>query len=303
MFKKLQRLGTVGLVAVAMPLGMVACDSDSDPTTPVQDLDIVQTAVEAGTFQTLLTAVEAVGLTSTLQGAGPFTVFAPTDAAFGNLPAGALEALLADTEALTKVLLYHVVPGRILAGDLVDGQIVTTAEGRPFRVTLSGGARVNGVNVVQTDVEATNGVIHVIDGVLIPVEDNVDTAINAGFETLVAAVQAAGLEDVLRSAGPFTIFAPTDEAFGALPEGTLADLLNDPEALATILTYHVVAGRLFASDLSDGMELTTVEGRIVTVSLNGSAQVNDANIVAVDVLTSNGVIHVIDAVLIPEDEN
>jgi transforming growth factor-beta-induced protein len=303
MFNNLQRLGVAGLVAIALPLGMAACDSDSDVTTPVQDLDIVQTAIEAGTFETLVTAVQAAGLTSTLQGAGPFTVFAPTDAAFDDLPAGTLDALLADTGALTEVLLYHVVPGRILASDLEDGQIVTTAEGRPFRVTLSGGARVNGVNVIQTDVEATNGVIHIIDAVLIPVEDNVDTAIDAGFNTLVAAVQAAELEAVLRSAGPFTIFAPTDEAFDALPEGALEDLLNDPEALATILTYHVVAGRLFASDLSNGMELTTVEGRTVTVSLNGGAQVNAANIVATDVFTSNGVIHVIDAVLIPEDED
>jgi transforming growth factor-beta-induced protein len=303
MFKKLNRLALAGLTAVALPLGMAACDSDSNPTVPVQELDIVETAVEAGTFQTLVTAVQAADLASTLQGPGPFTVFAPTDAAFDDLPAGALEALLADTQALTEVLLYHVVPGRILASDLEDGQIVTTAEGRPFRVTLSGGARVNGVDVVQTDIEATNGVIHVIDAVLIPVEDNVDTAIDAGFNTLVEAVQAANLEGVLRSAGPFTIFAPTDEAFDALPEGALEGLLTDPEALATVLTYHVVAGRLFSSDLSEGMELTTVEGRTITISLDGGARVNDVDIVGVDVLTSNGVIHVIDAVLIPEDES
>jgi transforming growth factor-beta-induced protein len=303
MFKNLNRLALAGLTAVALPLGMAACDSDSNPTVPVQELDIVETAVEAGTFETLVTAVQAADLTSTLQGPGPFTVFAPTDAAFDDLPAGALDALLADTQALTEVLLYHVVPGRILAADLEDGQIVTSAEGREFRVTLSGGARVNGVNVVQTDIEATNGVIHVIDAVLIPVEDNVDTAIDAGFNTLVEAVQAANLEDVLRSAGPFTIFAPTDEAFDALPEDALEDLLNDPEALATVLTYHVVAGRLFSSDLSEGMELTTVEGRTITISLDGGARVNDADIVGVDVLTSNGVIHVIDAVLIPEDES
>lgn len=301
MLNKLQRLGVASLVAIGLPLGLAACDSD--PTAPVQELDIVQTAIEAGTFETLVTALQAAGLTSTLQGSGPFTVFAPTDAAFADLPTGTLEALLADTEALTEVLLYHVVPGRILAGDLEDGQIVTTAEGRPFRVTLPGGARVNGVNVIQTDVEATNGVIHAIDAVLIPVEDNVDTAIDADFNTLVEAVQAADLEAVLRSAGPFTIFAPTDEAFDALPEGALEDLLNDPEALATVLAYHVVAGRLFSSDLSDGMELTTVEGRTVTISLNGGAQVNAANISAADILTSNGVIHIIDAVLVPEDED
>jgi transforming growth factor-beta-induced protein len=158
---------------------------------------------------------------------------------------------------------------------------------------------VNGVNISTTDVEAANGVIHVIDGVLIPVEDNVDTAVAAGFETLVAAVQAAGLEEVLRGEGPFTIFAPTDEAFADLPEGLLEELLDDPEALADILTYHVIEGRVFASDLADGLEVTTVQGTTVTISLEGGAQVNDASITATDIFTANGVIHIIDAVLVP----
>jgi len=260
--------------------------------------DLVDTAIGAG-FSTLVAAVQAAGLEEVLRGAGPFTVFAPTDAAFDALPDGVLEALLADPAALAQVLTYHVVAGRILAGDLVDGQVVTSVEGRPFRITLQGGARVNGVDITATDVEAANGVIHVIDAVLIPVEDNVDTAVEAGFSTLVAAVQAADLVDVLRGEGPFTIFAPTNAAFDALPDGVLEALLADPEALAGVLTYHVIEGRIFASDLEDGIEVTTVEGSTVTISLNGGARVNDANITATDILTSNGVIHVIDAVLVP----
>jgi uncharacterized surface protein with fasciclin (FAS1) repeats len=268
------------------------------PETPEPAPDLVDVALEAG-FGTLVAAVQAAGLEEVLRGDGPFTVFAPTDAAFEALPEGALEGLLADPEALAAVLTYHVVAGEVRAGDLVDGQIVTTVEGRPFRITLNGGAQVNGVDITATDVEARNGVIHVIDAVLLPVEDNVDTAVAGGFETLVAAVQAADLEGVLRSEGPFTIFAPTDAAFGDLPEGLLEELLADPEALAGILTYHVIEGRVFASDLADGLEVTTVQGATVTISLNGGAQVNGANITGTDILTSNGVIHVIDAVLVP----
>jgi len=269
------------------------------PEAPEPDPDLVDVAIEAG-FGTLVAAVQAAGLEETLRGDGPFTVFAPTDAAFEALPEGVLDGLLADPAALAEVLTYHVVAGDVRAGDLEDGQIVTTVEGRPVRITLNEIPRVNGVNISTTDVEAANGVIHIIDAVLIPVEDNVDTAVAGGFETLVAAVQAAGLEEVLRGEGPFTIFAPTDEAFGDLPEGLLEDLLADPEALADILTYHVIEGRVFASDLADGLEVTTVQGTTVTISLNGGAQVNEANITATDIFTANGVIHVIDAVLVPE---
>jgi len=302
MFRRAYRSSLIALMAVVLPLGVAACDSDPSPVAPPEDLDIIETAAEAGTFQTLLAAVEAAGLNSTLQGAGPFTVFAPTDQAFSALPEGTVEALLNDPEALAQVLLYHVVPGRVMAADLSDGQIVQTAEGREVRVTLSSAARVNGVSISATDIQASNGVIHVIDAVLIPAEDNVDTAVGAGFETLVAAVQAAGLEDALRSPDArFTIFAPTDEAFDALPEGTLEALLEDPETLAEILLYHVVQGRVFAGDLVDGMEVTTLQGETVTISLNGGAQVNGASVVATDVFTANGVIHVIDAVLLPPE--
>jgi transforming growth factor-beta-induced protein len=292
---------TFRTLALAGALVLAGCSESSaspvDPIDPDQN-DVVDTAIEAG-FSTLVTAVQAAGLENVLRGSGPFTIFAPTNQAFQNLPSGVLDGLLADTDALTSVLLYHVVEGRILASDLTDGQIVTSIDGRPFRITLGSGAQVNGAGIVTTDVEATNGVIHVIDAVLIPVGDNVDTAVSAEFNTLVAAVQAAGLEDVLRGEGPFTIFAPTEEAFAALPAGTLEALLADPSALASILTYHVIPGRVFASDLQDGLQVNTVEGSPVTFSLTGSAMVNDAQITATDILTSNGVIHVIDTVLIP----
>jgi transforming growth factor-beta-induced protein len=135
-------------------------------------------------------------------------------------------------------------------------------------------------------------------------KDIVDTAIEAGgFETLVAAVQAAGLVDALKAEGPFTVFAPTDDAFAALPEGTIDALLADPSGdLTQILLYHVVPGKVMAADVSDGLEAETLQGAKVTFSIDGnSAMIDDATIVATDIETSNGVIHVIDAVILPPE--
>ena len=134
-------------------------------------------------------------------------------------------------------------------------------------------------------------------------KDIVDTAVEAGsFGTLVAAVQAAGLVDVLKGDGPFTVFAPTDDAFAALPEGTVESLLQEEnrDQLVAILTYHVVAGKVMSTDLSDGMTATTVQGGDITIDLSDGVKVNGANVVAADVEASNGVIHVIDAVILPE---
>lgn len=133
-------------------------------------------------------------------------------------------------------------------------------------------------------------------------KDIVDTAVDAGsFTTLVAAVQAAGLVDTLKGEGPFTVFAPTDDAFAALPAGTVEDLLKpeNKETLVKILTYHVVAGKVMSSDLSDGMKAATVEGSEVTIMTGGGVKVNDANVTTADIEATNGVIHVIDAVLMP----
>lgn len=132
--------------------------------------------------------------------------------------------------------------------------------------------------------------------------DIVDTAVsNGSFKTLVAAVQAAGLAETLKGAGPFTVFAPTDEAFAALPAGTVDDLLKpeNKEKLTKILTYHVVSGKVMSGDLEDGMRAATVEGAEVTIDLDNGAMVNDAKVVTADVAADNGVIHVIDKVLMP----
>jgi uncharacterized surface protein with fasciclin (FAS1) repeats len=130
--------------------------------------DVVDTAVAAGNFKTLATALQAAGLVETLKGPGPFTVFAPTDDAFAKLPAGTLEALLKDKARLTAVLTYHVVPGRVMAADVVKMTSAKTVQGGRLAIRTDGGVTVDGVKVVKTDIQAGNGVIHVIDAVLMP---------------------------------------------------------------------------------------------------------------------------------------
>jgi uncharacterized surface protein with fasciclin (FAS1) repeats len=140
----------------------------SSAAVAAQEADIIDTAKSAGSFNTLVTAIEAAGLTETLKGKGPFTVFAPTDEAFAKLPAGTVDALLKDKQKLTKILTYHVVPGQVMAKDVKPGK-VTTVEGSKLNITRGGGGvKVDKANVVATDVVATNGVIHVIDSVVIP---------------------------------------------------------------------------------------------------------------------------------------
>jgi uncharacterized surface protein with fasciclin (FAS1) repeats len=130
--------------------------------------DVVENAIEAGSFKTLATALEAAGLVDTLKGAGPFTVFAPTDEAFAKLPPGTLEALLQDRAKLTAVLTYHVVPGKLLAADVVKLSEAKTVQGQAIKIETSGGVKVDNANVVKTDIVASNGVIHVIDAVILP---------------------------------------------------------------------------------------------------------------------------------------
>jgi len=310
-----------------------------------EEANIVETAMAAGSFETLVTAVEAAGLAETLTGEGPFTVFAPTDDAFAALPEGTLDELLADPEgALTDILLYHVVSGEVLAADVVelDGQEVETVNGAAVTISVDGETvMVNDATVVTPDVQASNGVIHVIDSVLLPPSgeeegaemeetgdeatptpepeaegegdtetmDIVDTAVAAGsFETLVTAVTEAGLAETLSGEGPFTVFAPSDDAFAALPEGTLEELLAEPEgALTDILLYHVVSGEVLAADVVelDGQDVGTVQGEPISISVDGDSVVlnGSAVVVQTDIETSNGVIHVIDTVIMPPSMN
>ncbi len=291
---------------------------------------IVEVAVGSGAFPTLVAAVQAAGLVDVLSGEGPFTVFAPTEEAFAAALAAlglTAEDLLADTELLTAVLTYHVLPVAAPAETVLtlDGQSVTTVNGADVAITIDGTTvMVNNATVVAADIEASNGVIHVIDTVLLPPapesdpEDAdamdeseapgtiVEVAVGSGaFPTLVAAVQTAGLVDVLSGEGPFTVFAPTEEAFAAALAAlgiSASDLLADTDLLTAVLTYHVlpVAAPAEVVVTLDGQNVTTVNGADVAITIDGNTvMVNDATVVTADIEASNGVIHVIDTVLLP----
>ncbi|MBM4014270.1 MAG: fasciclin domain-containing protein [Planctomycetes bacterium] len=274
-------------------------------TTP--GADVVDTAVKAGNFKTLVAAVQAAGLVDTLKSKGPFTVFAPSDEAFAKLPAGTVERLLKpeNKAELAAVLTYHVVPGKWLAKDVVTLTGAVTVQGQQidFRID-EGGVRVDGASVVAADIDCSNGVIHVLDRVILPsTKDLVATATEAGtFKTLLAAAKAAGLADVLVKEGPFTLFAPTDEAFAKLPAGTVEGLLKpeNKDKLAQILKLHLVKGRVYSAGALAAGKAESLAALPLAIRKDAKgAAVNDARLVAVDLDAANGVVHVIDAVLLP----
>jgi transforming growth factor-beta-induced protein len=286
-------------------LSLSAAACGDDPAAPQVLDDIVDIVTSTESVSTLEAAVVAADLVGPLQGSGPFTVFAPRNEAFDALGADVVQALLEaeNLELLTTVLGYHVVPGvAARSSDLTNGQTVTTLQGQTLTIGVAGSTvTVGGATVVAADIEATNGIIHVIDQVLVPEVDIVDVAVLNGFLTLVDLVRAAGLEATLRGdngGAGFTVFAPTEAAFAALsavPTGS---------ALVDVLTYHVVPATVPSSALSNGQVVTTVEGSTFTVGLGGSVTITDGSgatvdVVLTDVGASNGIVHVIDGVILP----
>jgi len=299
------------VAAAALVLVLAAC---GQPAPERQS--IAATAAELGDFDTLLAALTEAELAGTFAAddTGPFTVFAPTDAAFADLLA-ALEltpAELLASEDLETILTYHVLAGRFAPTSLVDAGSEATLAGLPLCFGADAGALVvNDSSVVAGPVQATNGVIYAIDAVLNPFDSIAGTAIAADdFEVLVAAVIAADLVEPLVCGGPFTVFAPTDEAFVALLEAldvTAEDLLADVDLVTQVLLYHVVPGTLLAEDVLDAVadgdgsvDVVTLQGEAITVTAPEGVVLNgDVNVIATDVTARNGVIHVIDAVLLP----
>lgn len=301
-FAHLTRRAFVATALLATTFVATACDDD-DPTSP--QLTITQTAAGTADLSTLVSALTAAGLTETLNGTGPFTVFAPVNAAFTALPAGVVTNLLAsgNSAILTKLLTFHVVPGRLEASQLTNGQVLTTVEGTQLTVTISGGqVRVDGALVTTPNISASNGVVHLIDGVLLGSLDIVDQATIRGFSSLVSAVSSAGLVSALRGGGTagLTVFAPTNAAFSAIPGGAP----SDPAVLANVLRLHVIGSRALAGSLSNGQTLTTLQGPNLTVGISGgnvtvTGPSNSAGVTATDIVAKNGVIHVINAVILP----
>ena len=280
---------------------------DAVLTPPADLVDIPTIATGTGVHDSLVAALTKADLVTTLQGDGPFTVFAPTDEAFtaAGIDLSTFETA-EEIAALADILTYHVVSGSVLSTALTDGMTATALNGDDVTFTVNdAGVQVNDANVVTADVVASNGVVHVIDKVLMPPADLVDIpAIATGtgvHDSLVAALSKANLVTTLQGDGPFTVFAPTDEAFAAAGID-LSTFETDEEmaALADILTYHVVSGSVLSTALTDGMTATALNGDDVTFTVNDAGvQVNDANVVTADVVASNGVVHVIDKVLMP----
>ncbi|MFO7828520.1 MAG: fasciclin domain-containing protein [Bacteroidales bacterium] len=281
------------------------------PEVDEEPQNIVDIAVADDNFSSLVAALTKADLVTTLQGDGPFTVFAPTDDAFAallsDLGASSLDDLTA--EQLTPILLYHVVSGKVMSTDLADGYVSTLSSGPDatnvqLLVDLSDGVTINGsTSVTAADIEASNGVIHVIDKVLLPTTV-VDIAINnPNFSILVDAVVKADLVETLNGEGPFTVFAPTNDAFDALFTELGISGIDDltPEDLVPILQYHVVSGNVLSSGLTSG-DVATLNGDI-TIDVGSEVTINgDTNVILTDVQGSNGVIHVIDKVLLPPSE-
>ncbi len=308
------KFGRFGFALLASVVTLSACDKDDDDE-PTMDT-ITNTVVKNNNFSILESAVIKAGLAETLNGTGPFTVFAPDDNAFNasGINSGAIAGLSAD--ALEDILLYHTLGAKVTAADVPAGPnaAVTTAGGGTVYVTKNNnGVFVNGWKVTTPDINASNGVIHAIERVLMPPAGNlvVTAQANSNLTYLVAAVVRASegttnVAQVLTSAGPYTVFAPTNDAFIAAGFPTIASIqAADPNTLASILTYHVLSARAFSSDLVNGQELTTVNGGKLAVALGNGATVKGktnttaSNITAANILATNGVVHVIDRVLLP----
>lgn len=280
------------------------------------DRSILDIAAGNPDFSILVAAVTAAGLGDTLNGNGPFTVFAPTNAAFGALLQElnvTAEQLLANKPLLTSVLTYHVLASRSLAAQLTDGLALATVQGQPVRFSKSGGALAlvdatgRSANVLLANVQARNGVVHAIDRVILPTDRNlVQLAVaTPQLSILVEAVLAAGLQDALSAPGPFTVFAPRNDAFASLLGElgvTKAALLADKALLTKVLTYHVVPAQVLSSGIPFGKPVTSLQGQTFTIGRD--LRITDANgrkagIVATDVAASNGVVHLIDHVILP----
>ena len=315
---------TVILVDVAADNGVIhvidaVLTPPADKGTPT--MNIVDTAVAAGDFGTLVTALQAAGLDATLADeTQSFTVFAPTDAAFAMIDPATLNLLIADTDALSSVLLQHVVSDEVnsVTAYTLNGSSATTASGAAIPVVINtelDTLTFGGATVQTTDIYTTNGIIHVIDTVVVadvelptPPASIVDVAVsNGSFTTLVAALQATGLDTVLDDPeSTFTVFAPTDAAFALLGQDTIDALLADPDTLRDILLYHVVSGSEILQDGaitvaqsgSNKVDMANERQSALTLA-DSTLYINKSAVSLADVKADNGVIHVIDQVILP----
>lgn len=308
----MKKIGIFSILFVLFSLAWVGCDDDDDKHD-VPTANILQLVQSTPALSTLNAAIDAADLESALSSTTvSYTVFAPTNAAFAKLPEGTLESLLGDPDgALKNILLYHVVNGIYRPEKLTNGMMLTALNGDQLTITTSGSTiYVNDIALSIAPVWATNGIVYVIDTVLIPPVKPFNKTLmqivegSSVHKTLEAALVAAKLNTALSDPkATLTLFAPTDAAFALLPEGTVAELLKNPEGeLKNILLYHVLGSKVLSSQIKAGA-VPTLFGETVTISIeDGDVFVNNAKVTIKDVEATNGVIHVIDAVLIPEEK-
>ncbi|WP_440056914.1 fasciclin domain-containing protein (plasmid) [Pseudoalteromonas sp. T1lg65] len=299
--------------AVLMP------PEDADPVAT----NIAETAVAAGSFNTLVSLLQLTGLDAVVaDDSKKFTVFAPTDEAFAKIDATTLKVLANNPEVLKQILLQHVVVGEVdsITAYSLAGNSAETASGADVAINIDtemDRLMFGNANIIDTDIVTSNGIIHVIDSVVIgdvelpqALGSIVGVATNAGsFNTLIAALQATGLDTTLADINSdFTVFAPTDAAFAALGDDTINALLQDTETLSNILLYHVIASQKVQSDAavslasSSNNQVEMANGSMATLTLSdGKLMIDGATITTADVMADNGVIHVIDAVITPSE--
>lgn len=301
------KLKIIPALMIAASLLFTACNDDDD-TPMTESKNIVEVAADAGNFSILIEASQKAGLAEFLSTENNLTVFAPTDAAFAALLSDLGLSSLDEVPVadLTQILTYHVIGAKVMSTDLSTGYVPTLAsfDSSPVSmyVTVGNTVSINGsVSVTTADVEAENGVIHVVNKVILPPTVVNIAQANENFTTLVQAVVKAGLVDALSADGPFTVFAPTNAAFDALFTQLGISGIDDltAEQLVPILTYHVVPGNVVSTELSSG-EVGTLNGQNLSVDLSAGVKINESKVIAADIQGSNGVIHVIDSVLLPE---
>lgn len=314
--KTIERLKTIktkiNLIPVMMVMAVLffsSCNNDDEVMPEPYEKNVVEVAAEAGQFNILIQAAQKAGLAEYLSTQDGITVFAPTDAAFKMLLADLGVSSLNDIPVsdLTNILLYHVIGSKAMSTDLKSGYFPTLSKSDNNNISMyinvENGVSINkNIKVTTADIAAKNGVIHVVDKVILP-PSVVNIALdNENFSILVQAVVKAGLVDALSGNGPFTVFAPTNDAFNALFAQLGISGVNDltAEQLIPILTYHVVSGNVLSTDLSNGMVPTLSGENKLTVDLTSGVKINDSEVVAADIQGSNGVVHVINKVLIPQ---
>ncbi|NNE28828.1 MAG: fasciclin domain-containing protein [Saprospiraceae bacterium] len=313
---KTLKLLTIGILFLNL-FAFTACSDDDEMDAP---MDIVETAIATDNLSTLVDALTQANLVSTLQGDGPFTVFAPTNDAFqalldSNSDWNSLSDI--DNATLANVLKFHVIAADVLAADLTDSYVTSLATGPNdeqivIQIDVTGGVKFNGsANPITTDITTTNGTVHIIDEVMLP-PSVVNLALNNPiFSTLVAALtrsdHTTDYVSILSGDGPFTVFAPTNDAFQALLDSNTDWSSLDDIPLGTleaVLNYHVVSGaNVQSSQLTDDQEVTSLGG-MLTINLSDGAKIETTSSQSVDIILTdaqgaNGVVHVVDEVLIP----